>query len=103
MPNYERIYVIGGNDVKNFLKECEYYDIETDKWLSIAEMNIARDSAACCSFNDKLIYVFSGRTKFKPKEITDVCEVYDIKNNTWQVLNIINKNIWTAFDLAMSH
>jgi acetyl-CoA acetyltransferase len=43
----------------------------------MAELNVARDSAACCIFNNKFIYVFSGRIKFSPKEITDVCEFYD--------------------------
>ena len=29
----DRIYVIGGNDAKNFYKACEYYDVGADKWL----------------------------------------------------------------------
>ena len=29
--------------------------------------------------NAKYIYVFSGRIKFSPKEITDVCEAYNIE------------------------
>ena len=56
----DRIYVIGGNDAKNFYKACEYYDIGIDEWIRMAELNVARDSAACCIFNAKFIYVFSG-------------------------------------------
>lgn len=26
----DRIYVIGGNDAKNFYKSCEYYDVVQD-------------------------------------------------------------------------
>ena len=41
----DRIYVIGGNDAKNFYKACEYYDIGIDEWIRMAELNVARDSA----------------------------------------------------------
>ena len=97
----DRIYVIGGNDAKNFYKNCEYYDVGTDKWIRMAELNVARDSAACCIFNAKYIYVFSGRIKFSPKEITDVCEAYDIDKNIWQQINMKNKANWIPCDLAM--
>ena len=83
--------MIGGNDAKNFYKACEYYDVGADKWVRMAELNVARDSAACCIFNSKYIYVFSGRIKFSPKEITDVCELYDIEKNIWEVINVKNK------------
>jgi len=82
----DRIYVIGGNDAKNFYRSCEYYDVSVDKWVRMAELNVARDSAACSIFNKKFIYVFSGRIKFSPKEITDVCEFYDIEKNVWEII-----------------
>ena len=99
----DRIYVIGGNDAKNFYKACEYYDIGIDEWIRMAELNVARDSAACCIFNAKFIYVFSGRIKFSPKEITDVCEAYDIEKNIWEVINVKNKQAWVPCDLAMCY
>ena len=100
-PEKDRIYVIGGNDAKNFYKNCEYYDVAVDKWVRMAELNVARDSAACCIFNSKYIYVFSGRIKFSPKEITDVCEMYDIDKNIWEQINVKNKTNWVPCDLAM--
>jgi hypothetical protein len=42
----DRIYAIGGNDAKNFYTNCEYYDVNEDKWIRIANLNVARDSAA---------------------------------------------------------
>ncbi len=99
----DRIYVIGGNDAKNFYKNCEYYDVSTDKWIRIADLNVARDSAACCVFNGKFIYVFSGRIKFSPKEITDVCELYDVEKNIWEIINVKNKTSWIPCDLAMAY
>jgi hypothetical protein len=98
----DRIYVIGGNDAKNFYRSCEYYDVAVDKWVRMAELNVARDSAACCIFNNKFIYVFSGRIKFSPKEITDVCEFYDIEKNVWEIIQLRNKSNWIPCDLAMS-
>jgi hypothetical protein len=99
----DRIYVIGGNDAKNFYRACEYYDVGTDEWIRMADLNVARDSAACCIFNAKFIYVFSGRIKFSPKEITDVCECYDIEKNVWDVVDVKNKANWIPCDLAMAY
>lgn len=62
---------------------------------------MARDSAASCIINSKYIYVFSGRTKFEKKEITDTIEMYDIDQNHWKMVNLNPKSIWTACDLAM--
>lgn len=99
----DRIYVIGGNDAKNFYKNCEYYDVNVDKWVRMAELNIARDSAACCIFNGKYIYVFSGRIKFNPKEITDICELYDVDQDVWRKLELNQTSTWVPCDLAMAY
>lgn len=95
------IFVIGGNDAKSFYTACEKYDIQNDTWSRIADLNVARDSAASCIFANKYIYVFSGRTKFDKKEITDTIEMYDIDYNMWRMVNLNAKSTWTACDLAM--
>lgn len=95
------IYVIGGNDAKSFYTACEKYDIQNDTWSRIADLNVARDSAASCIINNKYIYVFSGRTKFEKKEITDTIEMYDIDLNLWRMVNLNPNSTWIACDLAM--
>ncbi|CAI2364622.1 unnamed protein product [Moneuplotes crassus] len=95
------IYVIGGNDAKSFYTACEKYDIQNDTWSRIADLNVARDSAASCIINNKYIYVFSGRTKFEKKEITDTIEMYDIDLNLWRMVNLNPSSTWIACDLAM--
>lgn len=95
------IFVIGGNDAKSFYTACEKYDIQNDTWSRIADLNVARDSAASCIFANKYVYVFSGRTKFDKKEITDTIEMYDIDYNMWRMVNLNAKSTWTACDLAM--
>ena len=82
------IYIIGGNDSKTFYTTCEKYDIETDTWSSIANLNIARDSAAVCIINNKYIYAFYGRTKFDKKEVTKTIEKYDIGQDVWKIINL---------------
>jgi len=73
------------------------------EWIRMADLNVARDSAACCIFNAKFIYVFSGRIKFSPKEITDVCECYDIERDIWEKIDVKNKANWVPCDLAMAY
>ncbi len=99
----ETIYVIGGNDAKVFYKTCEKYDIENDQWSKIANLNIGRDSAACCIFKEKLIYAFSGRIKFDKKEITNTIERYSILADIWELIELSPKSIWTPCDLGMAY
>lgn len=97
------IYVVGGNDAKIFYKQCEKYDIENDQWTQIANLNIGRDSAASCMFNDKLLYAFSGRVKFDKKEITNSIEKYSIVANLWELVELAPKSAWVPCDLGMSY
>lgn len=99
----EWIYIIGGNDAKIFYKTCEKYDIENDQWTKIANLNIGRDSAACCMFHDKYIYAFSGRVKFERKEITNTIERYSTLGDVWEMVELANKSVWTPCDLGMAY
>ncbi len=97
------IYVIGGNDAKLFYKQCERYDIEANLWTKIASLNIGRDSAASCIFNDKQIYAFSGRVKFDKKEITNTIERYTILADLWELVELPAQSVWTPCDLGMAY
>ena len=104
-PVYSRsgfVYVIGGNDAKIFYKACEKYDIDRDCWTKIASLNVGRDSSACCIFEDKLIFAFSGRTKFDKKEITNTIEKYTISTDHWEPVTLDPVSAWTPCDLGMS-
>jgi len=62
-----RLYAIGGiheledGTIKS-LNSCETYDIENDKWDLIPALKFARSHHTICTFNDKFLFVFGGRT-----------------------------------------
>jgi len=99
----EWVYIVGGNDAKIFYKTCEKYDIENDQWVKIANLNIGRDSAACCLFRERWIYAFSGRIKFEKKEITSTIERYSIPGDIWNIIELTSKSVWTPCDLGMAY
>ena len=102
VPHLDRIYVLGGNDMRKFYKECEYYEPAKDDWTAIAPMKEGRDSGAACLFNGLYIYAFSGRNKFKPKTILDIIEKYDINANRWETVSVRNKGPWIENDLSLA-
>ena len=102
VPYLDRIYVLGGNDMRKFYKECEYYEPALDKWTAIAPMAEGRDSGAACLFNGLYIYAFSGRNKFKPKEIIDIIEKYDINTNKWETVQVKSQGPWIKNDLSLA-
>ena len=61
------IYTFGGyeNIEKVQLKQCEYYNIQEDKWYinDKVQLNIARSQSSCCLFEEKIIFIFGGYNK----------------------------------------
>ena len=59
------VYAIGGrvygSDNISLLKKCERFNLETDKWENIADMNVNRCTSTGFVFND-FVYVFGGYT-----------------------------------------
>ena len=91
VAHLDRIYVLGGNDRRNFLSKCEYYEPSEDMWTPIASMDVPRDQFAACLFDERYIYTFSGRIKFNPKEVANVIEMYDIDFDKWQNIRMKQK------------
>ena len=56
------------------------YSPETNKFIIMATMKIARESFACCRVGN-LVYVIGERTK-DYKNISSV-EIYSLDSNTW--------------------
>ena len=53
LKNY--VYSLGGYNPPNniFLKSCERYNINKDKWEFIKEMNLLKCAFGCTTFNDQ--------------------------------------------------
>ena len=49
------IFVLGGYNPSQivFLKTCEKYDIDYDKWVSVSEMNNRKCAFGCTAFNNQ--------------------------------------------------
>ena len=43
------------------MKSCELYEIETEKWVSVADLNEARAQHACVVLADGGVFVFCGK------------------------------------------
>jgi Kelch motif len=54
------LYVIGGKRSGIATAECERYDLTTNKWYSIASLNLAAYACSACSFNKRDIYKYGG-------------------------------------------
>lgn len=62
-----KIYAIGGitsssDGGLSSLTACEVYNVEDDSWSEIPPLSVGRSHHSVCTFNDKFIFVFGGRT-----------------------------------------
>ena len=83
------IFVIGGNkEDRRSHRECEMYDVQSDKWSPIASMiqARARTGAVVCS---KRIYVTGGEDLGVADYFSSV-ELYDPFKETWTLAGTMN-------------
>jgi N-acetylneuraminic acid mutarotase len=59
------IYVFGGFDDNGIIKDCEKYDIQNDKWTSIAKMIYSKAYATPLIYNNNIIYIIGGFSRIK--------------------------------------
>ncbi|XP_076807802.1 kelch-like protein 25 [Clavelina lepadiformis] len=84
--NDTHIYAIGGlagEEDATLQKSVERYDVTTNKWSDVGEMNVERSSHAACVLQGK-IYVVGGvdKNKYAVKSI----ECYDPTTNKWTIV-----------------
>jgi N-acetylneuraminic acid mutarotase len=70
------------------LEECEIFDPLTEKWSSVASMNIARYGASATVLKNGKVFVAGGQN-LENKEVR-TCELYDPSNNTWVFVDSMN-------------
>lgn len=89
-----RILVSGGNSgaigdsilVTKILPECDIYDPVTEKWSSVANLNIPRWMHSSVLLNDGRVLVMGGVS-----EEMRSCEIYDPIENTWIITASMNE------------
>ena len=58
-PTLDKIYIIGGNN-QGQKDECEYYDVNKDKWTEFAKLPEPLSTMSASILNNKFIYLFCG-------------------------------------------
>lgn len=88
------IYAIGGfSDAQDFTTKCERYDIQQNKWETIAALNLKANNPACCTFRNKVIYKFGG--KLDDEQLNNTIERYDPMSDKWTMIDF---ELPTSFD-----
>lgn len=89
------LWAIGGKlEYGNTVNDTTVYNIDEDRWFSsvngeLSPMPHAVQGAAWTLYEDK-IYCFGGKTEWR-SGCTDCVQVYDIKNDTWRLLQNMPK------------
>lgn len=84
------IVVVGGLANGNILrKECEYYDISTNEWVEMGELNMSRKYCSVVSYQNKL-YIIGGTDASK---CNDIVESYDFETRKWTVEYNLNTTV----------
>jgi hypothetical protein len=59
----ERIIVAGGYINGKLSTKCEYYCLNTNKWINLPELNEAKASSSLCIMNDKYLFCMGGLSR----------------------------------------
>ena len=76
----KKLFVFGGVGKDGFLNTVEMFSTETNKFVMMAPMKIARRSFACCRVGN-LVYVVGGVGR--GGDDTKSVEIYNLNSNTW--------------------
>ena len=106
----ENIYVLGGmsyrtdqNGGRPFvqsLNTCEFFSINSKKWIMLPNFEKARQAFSVCQFNEKYIFIIGGKClrpearvgdKY-PFDYVEEVEAFDIEHNLWKTINYITDN-----------
>ena len=72
------LYIMGGFDGKDYLKDVECYDPQTDTWTNVAPLSQSRSATGVTVMKDRL-YALGG---FNGQFLSSV-EVFDPRLNQW--------------------
>jgi len=100
--NAKLLYVAGGTNCTGNLTSCEEYNIATNKWREVAQLNEKKKWISVCAFQGRYLYTFGGalnaEAKAKSVKATDMIECLDTTDPTvklWEIIKITTgKELW---------
>lgn len=95
------IYIITGKDHSNeIVGTCEAYNIQTDRWKLIADVNQKRYAASAISIQEsKKIFLFGGRSD-NQSTMAKYIEEYSVELNIWRKIKLKKPNDWTPAEVC---
>lgn len=90
----------GGRPFVHSLNTCEFFNINTKKWILLPNFENARQAFSVCQFNEKYIFIFGGKClkpearigDKQPFNFVEEVEAFDIEKNIWKTINYITDN-----------
>ena len=68
------------------MNKCEVYDVTSDTWTQVANLNTRRNFHTTLAFENKFLYVVAG---FNGGQRTNLIEKFDLKERLhWETLNL---------------
>lgn len=81
-----QIFAIGSSLPPESMNKCEVYDVTSDTWTQVANLNTRRNFHTTLAFDNKALYVVAG---FNGGQRTNLIEKFDLKDrNHWETLNL---------------
>jgi len=92
------IYVAGGYLDNEITKSSECYDVLTNLWSKVAQMNEAITDLSICSFGNNALFKFGGQ--LQTLTLCQTIEKYDIRKDRWFVIKYsVDKSLNEGFTL----
>lgn len=81
-----QIFAIGSSLPPESMNKCEVYDVMSDTWTQVANLNTRRNFHTTLAFENKYLYVVAG---FNGGQRTNLIEKFDLKERVhWETLNL---------------
>ena len=65
-------------------KSCEIFDVQSEKWIKVADMHYTRKWHTITALGNGNILVTGGiGQRYSLDTMTKICEIYDVSSNTW--------------------
>lgn len=79
-----------------YSNSAEIYDISTNKWSQMENLQKARSNTSMCAVANRLVFIFNGLPSTSQPNYNNVIEYVDlgnfdmpvIRNSKWEIINV---------------